>query len=154
MTRYLAYIFLLAIGLSLTGCESYSIQGRVIHGPISSVQIVDKDEIQLHGGLGIPGAVVDFTLDPKSLGRKPLGRISTRQDGTFKFIPNDVFGAGFLEYQLGVTGQADDFRTAIDNINMPGGDKRLLITLKKGIDTYQPKEDLLKQVKPLLRERN
>lgn len=154
MTRHLSCIGILSFFLFLTGCESYSIQGRVIHGPISSVQIVDKDEIQLHGGLGVPNAVVDFTLDPKSLGREPLGQISTRQDGTFKFIPNDLFGAGFLEYELGVVGQASDFMTAVSNIKMPGGDKRILITLKKGIDTYQPREDLLKQVKPLLRDRN
>ena len=152
MQKSLSIVLGLLTVLCLTGCEPYALKGRVIHGPISSIQVVPKDELKLEAGLGVNGAVVDITLEPKSLGREHLGAAAVRQDGTFSINMKGVFGAGSLEHEIGVLVRAKGFDSASRSFIMPGRNQRLLITLQKGADRYRP-NDPLNQVRPYLNDR-
>lgn len=117
-------------GLALVsaGCSPYQLQGRVVEGGTPTVLIVDRDDPRL-AGYGLPGAVVQATLDPdRPFQQIPLEPTTSDGEGYFA-IPVTATGAGVLEYdvQIGATlaGHAGDFRT----FRLPGAGKRVLIIL-------------------------
>lgn len=135
-TLILLVLPLLAAG----GCQPHMLQGRVISGPISSVYVVPKSDTRLQQGQPVSMAHVQFTLDPNSLGLKRLGTHATEQNGEFA-VPIDEFGAGLLEYELGVVARRRGFNSANMVVPFPSSDKRLLIILASGRDQYQSPED-------------
>ncbi len=127
---------LIALSLvAMAGCESYALRGTVISGNESMVTLVSDDDPRLDLQ-GMSGVTLDFRLDPQSLGSKSLGQSVTQPDGAFK-MPIDVFGAGTLEYQLGVLARSPGYNSAQGVVKMPGGHERLLIILAKGHDQYR-----------------
>jgi len=132
------------------GCQPYALRGKVIEGPESTVSVVSANN-ERFAGVGVPGATVQVTLDPQSLGRKQIGSVTTDADGSFSLPVNET-GAGVLEYQIMVVGRARGFDSANELLMLPGADKRLLITLERGRDTYRPERDPIEEAEPYLKE--
>ena len=91
---------------------------------------------------GVSGASLLVTVDPKSLNAQTLPGDMTDMDGHFA-IPVSSPGAGFLEYEIEVLCRAAGFTPAAGTMPLPGGDKRLLIVLSPGVDSYRPRGDIL-----------
>jgi hypothetical protein len=105
------------------------------------VAVVSDDDPRLNQQ-GVEGADVQVVIDPESLNRKILPEVQTDSTGRFA-IPVGEPGAGFLEYQALVAAHAPGYRLATETIPLPPADKRLLITLPTGKDTYRPQDDIL-----------
>lgn len=147
-------LVLLATGL--TGCGGYHLRGKVVEGPVSSVAVVDQHDPRLEGP-GLRGASIQAVIDPNDVGRKRLNTQHSGDDGSFA-IPVGELGAGFLEYEVQVVGRATGFESAVGTFPLPGGNKRVLITLTPGRDTYKPTgsdaflDETLRMSEPYLRE--
>lgn len=121
-----------AMAAGLGGCSPYALEGRVVIGAKSLIQVVEADDPRL-AGPAIDGASIEFVLDPDSGGSEVLGTTQTQPNGSFRF-PVDAPGAGFLEYDLLVIARAADRTPAMTTLPMPDRTKRLLITLAPGRD--------------------
>ncbi len=133
MTR--SVLMLLALGMvamSLAGCGTYQLRGKVVEGPNSMVVIVDEDDDRLNGK-PVGGATIELMMDPRTLGRKALQPDNSRADGTFA-ITIDELGAGFLEYEFSVLARHRGNDPAYHTFMLPGRSKRLLIVLARGRD--------------------
>jgi len=153
MTRSIAVMLMMLVTALLAGgcaTEGYVMRGKVVHGPRSTVEVVTKDDPRL-AGPGVAGASLRLTLDPLSLGRKPLGSSTSYTDGTFS-IPVDEFGAGTLEYEVGVLVRAQGYNTAEDIFMLPGSNRRILVTMARGADRYRKQDDVMKELEPYLPE--
>lgn len=129
MLRTLAFVTLLGL---LAGCETYAIRGKVIDGGTSSITLVNKGDDRLAGD-GFGGAEVRAILDPDKLSRKDLGTVIAAQDGTFALPVHEV-GAGLLEYKVMVVVRYPHCAPAARLMELPPGDKRLLVSLSAGED--------------------
>ena len=125
------------------GCESYRIAGTVIEGAQPAVLVVDKYDKRLDQP-GINSASLMFTIDPESLNAKRLPMDISDGGGKFSSHVSEP-GAGFLEYELFVLCRAAGYNSASRKMKLPGGNKRLLIVLSPGADTYKPKRDILSE---------
>lgn len=140
----------LALGLAvalLSGCESYRLRGAVVEGTIPGVWVVSQDDprlAQTAAGGGIPGATLEFTIDPASIRPRKLPATVSDDAGRFE-LPVDQGGAGFLEYELGVLCRGTGYRAVWQLIDMPASRKRLLIVMTPGRDTYQSPTDLTQE---------
>lgn len=145
MNRQMALAGLLSLicVFFLTGCETYQLQGVVVSGKVQKIEVVDKDDERLNR-MGIPDAAVSGILDPREMRPQLLQQAVTDEKGRFA-IPIDAQGAGFLEYDVNVVGQAAGFAATNKTIQVPGRDKRVLITLVPGRDSYQSPHDVLKE---------
>lgn len=138
----------LLCGAVLTGCSGgYRVQGRVIEGSTSMALVVDSDDPRLQQP-GVGGVAIDLMLDPRSLGRKPGGSEVSMPDGNFA-VPISEFGAGVLEFQLGVTAYRNGFNPTETFVAMPNFNKRLLIMMTKGRNSYKRPEDPFDPIKQL-----
>lgn len=139
--RPMVWALLIVLACLATGCasEGFTLQGKVVRGPIGMAEVVKADDPRL-AGPPIDGASLEFAFDPRSLGREPAGQTYTRADGTFR-LPIKKFGAGFLEHEMSVLARASEHRFVRDLFILPGSDKRLLVTMPRGRDSYQPPED-------------
>jgi len=96
-------MLLLIVLSAAAGCQSYTVQGRVIEGEISYVSIVSADEARLgEQGVGVPNVRVRLETDPERLRREIVGETVTDEEGYFS-IPFARPGAGVLMYDIGVT---------------------------------------------------
>lgn len=136
---------LLGVSFALAGCGRYALQGRVIEGPSASVQVVEADDARLDSGRPIHGAMLRFTLDPRSLKNKSLGTTTTGYDGRFA-LSIDELGAGFLEYEVGVLAREPRHVHVERVVKMPAKSKRILITLPPGRDVYQEPDDPIRDI--------
>ncbi|MGP1309074.1 MAG: hypothetical protein ACTS27_02620 [Phycisphaerales bacterium] len=136
---------LLAVGalcaFVAAGCSSYTFVGRVIEGDVSYATIVADDDPQLSQGRGIGGVRVRVLTDPDRLNRKEVGNGVTSPDGAFSF-GLDAFGAGFLEYDIGVDATRPGYAGIEEYFRMPKRGEAVLIVLAPGRDTRQPRENL------------
>ena len=139
--RLLALMFCML--LPLAGCASYELQGVVVVGKNASLVVVDEDDSRLKQQ-GVEGADVQVIIDPQSLNRTILPEAQTDSAGRFA-IPVKETGAGFLEYQAMVAAHAPGYRLVTETIPLPAANKRLLITLPTGRDTYRPQDDILNE---------
>lgn len=151
-------ITLLIALLLLAGCSSYAIKGRVIRGPIATVQVVDDDDPRLTESNGTGGgAIVSAVLEPDTPSeRRELGKHIADGQGWFA-IPADAFGSGLLEYEAQVLARRDGNQGAFGKIDLPGRSERVLITLPLGEDRLRrPNERFLdktlRDAKPYLDE--
>lgn len=116
--------------LLLGGCAAYKLQGTVIEGKQSQIMVVNQSDPRL-AQRGLGGVAITVTQSPKSLGRKVVGRGQSDGRGHFS-IPISTFGAGFLEYQMGILARRSAHRPAVRDMLLPGSDKRLLIEMAPG----------------------
>lgn len=135
--------FAILFALLLTGCGPYVMKGRVIDGAASAVLVVPANDPRItnpYGGL--PGTRISLELNPQSLGRKPLGDGISQDAGRFE-VPVTEFGAGSLEYNVGVLARRPGYAPAENMLRLPGSDKRLLIILHRGVDRSPRPDDPL-----------
>lgn len=134
-----------AAALLLGGCNGggYRLQGVVIEGASPGVFVVDSNDARLTEP-GIAGAVVQGTIDPDTLRRKPQGSVQTDTRGRFA-LPVGEIGAGMLEYKLGVFARAPGHAPAEDIIALPKSSRRLLVVLPRGKDPGRAPEDFMEE---------
>ncbi len=128
-------ITLLVLVVLLVGCSPYRLRGTVVEGPVSRVEVVGKGDPRLRGERFPPvvGAAVAVVIDPERLSAKPKGATTSDTAGHFA-LQVDEFGAGSLQYDVGVTAGKAGYETARDTFSLPGRDRRVLIMLKPGSD--------------------
>lgn len=129
----------MSIALLLTGCGPYRLQGRVIQGDYSAIEIVDGDDERL-AHRGVPGAQLRLTMDPDRLNRKVVAQGASDGAGEFS-LPVDEFGAGFLEYDFGLSARRKGYEVAEGFFRLPSGSRRVLVTIAPGHETPE-EEDL------------
>jgi len=136
----LAVLVLLAVmAVVAGGCEPYALRGKVIAGPRSTVEVVGPTDPRFDVP-AIEGARVRFVLDPQSAGREALGTVEAGPDGFFE-LPVEAFGAGSLEYRLGIIARGPGRAPAAEEIALPAGGRYLLIMLKPGEDRLPAMEE-------------
>lgn len=144
-TMYRA-LALLLVTITLVGCGSYAIQGRVVRGSTASIQIVDKNDRRLTennptGG----GAVIQGILEPNTPSeRQSLGQVVTDGQGRFS-LPVNATGSGFLEYEATLVARREGHQGTMRTIDLPRSSQRVLITLPLGADTLRVPERFLDQ---------
>ena len=138
-----------AAGL-LAGCEGYALRGKVVDGAASQISVVSPDDARLKS-IGVPQATVQVTVDPDRLDRKVLPPQLVADDGSFS-VPIRQTGAGVLEYSVMVVVRRGGYDSAAVTMRLPGGGKRLLVTLVRGPDHYKPTDDPLRDSQEFLRE--
>ncbi len=145
--RYAASALIIVAGWMLAGCgqDVYTLRGQVVRGPVGQVVVVDEDDPRL-AGPAVEQAVLRFTLDPRSLGREPLGSTFSTSDGSFT-IPINIFGAGTLLHEVGVSARAAKFSPTRGVFVLPGREKRLLVTMSPGVDIPDPTEPTSEQLR-------
>lgn len=127
--------------LVMSACSSYKLQGRVVRGTGSYIQVVDADDPRLEGA-GIAGAQVTVTLDPQRLKRKVIGSTTTDGNGNFS-IAIDEPGAGFLEYDIGIKASGQGLIHALSFMELPSSRRRVLVTLQVGRDVSSFEDTLM-----------
>jgi hypothetical protein len=132
ITTALTLITLLPL-LTLTAC-SYALQGRAVRGDYSAIEVVDSSDPRLTDAKSaLSGVTLNLQSDPNKLNRKNLGRAVSGRTGEFR-IPIDEFGAGVLDYDIGAYARKKGYEPAEGFFQLPGGGKRLLITMAPGED--------------------
>lgn len=134
---------LLLAAMMLVGCGGYRMQGLVVEGKTPAVLLVDKNDSRLQQE-GLSGAVLEVTVDPRRMTPKPLAPVASDNQGRFE-VPVSEPGAGLLEYEVLVLCRMAGYQSVTQNMPLPSGDKRLLIVLVPGRDTYTPKPDILRE---------
>lgn len=143
------------LALLIGGCSSYQLRGKVVEGPVSSVQVLEKDDERFRQP-GLAGAQVAVTVDPGRLNRTSFGPAAADEDGRFA-LPVDKTGAGLLEYDAQVIGQLQGYQAAEQTLRLPSQSKRVLITLAPGSDSARREEpnlldETIRLSEPYLRE--
>ncbi len=137
---------LLLLAAALTGCGPYELRGRVIEGPVSSVSIVRADDPRLTASGGLTNSTIALTLDPTSLGSKPIGSTLTDTEGNFSLAITEA-GAGVLEYQIGVLARRAGYTPAENFMPLPPAGKRVLVTLTRGSDRVSKPDNPIDDLK-------
>ena len=141
--------------LVLSGCAGYTLDGKVVAGPVSSISIVDRDDPRFLEP-GLRGVTLEAMIDPDQLSREHGG--SAYSDGSGEFsMPISQFGAGFLEYDVRLVAQATGYKPASKTFPLPADGRRLLITLEAGEGRYLPPkgdilQDTMEKSKPYLND--
>jgi hypothetical protein len=140
-TTLLATLALL--GLWLGGCNTYMLQGKVVRGAQSGIQLVYAGDERLKEQ-GVDGADVRITRDPDTLNRHLVGRTRSNASGEFT-IMMDEFGTGWMQEQWMLQAIAQGYQNAETLMQLPGKNSkwRLLVTLAPGASTAVPDQDEL-----------
>lgn len=127
-----SFIALLLVGFAMQGCSSYQIRGTVVEGRAPGVYVVDSSDARLKQ-TAVADAQIQATLDPEKLRPKLLRGTQSDEQGAFA-IPVDDFGAGLLEYSLGLFVDADGYSGTETQqpIALPGPGKQLLVVVAAG----------------------
>ena len=144
----------LALGAAggVAGCGGYVMQGRVVRGDLSYVQVVDADDPRLKGP-GLGNVSLRLMMEPNSAGRKVAGETVSGGAGEFS-IPVDKIGAGYFEYDVALGARRRGYETAEGYFRLPKSGKRILVTLTPGASTeglFNDGHDLMKQHEGFLR---
>ncbi|MEM1166991.1 MAG: hypothetical protein AAGI30_11965 [Planctomycetota bacterium] len=149
MTRSLATAaagVLLATGQACT----YQIQGKVLPGAVSTVQVVSMDSQAWFAALrdpGLGGVEVQAIVDPDRPNRRGAQGGRTDPDGGFA-IPISDFGAGVLEYDVLVTARMPGHSPATSTLRLPSSESRFIVYLATGTDraigrpTFDPEGEI------------
>ncbi|MEM8738529.1 MAG: hypothetical protein AAGG38_08645, partial [Planctomycetota bacterium] len=105
---------------------------------------------------GLPGAEVEVVLDPRRLRPETVGRGQTDRDGRFA-VAVDEAGAGLLILDVEVRATRRDFVSVAERLELPGGGKRLVVTMPRGADGAKPGggnllDETLRDAEPYLRD--
>lgn len=133
-TRRLASILVTLLpALALTGCgQGYALRGRVIESETSYIAIVDPADPRLNEP-GIPSVQLHLQMDPGKLNRETITRDLSGPDGEV-ILKVDRFGAGFLEYDVGLFARKPGYTPSQHYFRLPPGGKRILIMMAPGRD--------------------
>ncbi len=125
----------------LTGCNAYTLRGKVVHGSYSDIEVVHESDERLQQP-GIAGAEVLVHRDPNKPNRYLVGRTRTNTGGEFTLLLNE-FGAGWMEEQWRVQAIHRGNQNADTLMKLPPNQKkwRLLITLAPGTSTPADSEE-------------
>lgn len=143
-------LFLLLTGCLLlcsSGCmQIYHLQGRVVEGVAPGIRVVGRKDPALMNapGQGVAGAVVSGVLDPDSLRPRPLASVATDAKGWFS-LPIDALGAGSLIYDVRLLVRREGNRFEEQTFRVPGRNRRVLVTLVPGEDTYRVRPGILEE---------
>ena len=135
--------FVVCFALLSGGCSEYRLRGIVIAGDVQRVLVVDDTDPSLEQH-GLSGAVIDLTLDPRSLSPKPLPSGMTDAQGRFN-IPIDVAGASLLNYELSLMCSLQGYGCTYQEIQKPAGNRRLVIVMVRGARPQGPPQDALRE---------
>ena len=136
-------LLLIAV-LTLAGCEAYALRGIVVEGQVSRIMVVDASDERLQS-IGLPGARVEFVLDPNTLRPIPAGTVLADEFGRFE-LPVDEAGAGFLQYALCVRATLRNFGTVWQQMPLPPAGKRLIIVMAEGVhQSGGPEPDIIEE---------
>lgn len=134
ITATAALLLLTALGAC---ASSHTVEGKVITGSQAKFESVSADDPRL-GQPGVPGAQLEFIIDPKtSLRPRVIGPLVSDEHGRFE-VKLDEFGAGFLEYEMGVMARATGHRDNYEVLPVPSARRKLLIILAPGTPARQP----------------
>ncbi|MEM6459678.1 MAG: hypothetical protein AAF710_09850, partial [Planctomycetota bacterium] len=105
---------------------------------------------------GLPGAELELWLDPDRLRPRRVGRAVTDADGRFA-MPVDAEGAGLLMLDVRLDTRRDGFASASQAFVLPGADRRIVVTMKRGEAGRLPGGDnivdqTLREAEPFLRD--
>ena len=85
---------------------------------------------------------MELTIDPQRMTPKPLAPVASDQNGKFEVAVHEP-GAGFLSYDVAVLCRLTGYRSLTQNMPLPPGNKRLLVIMVPGHESYQPATDIL-----------
>jgi hypothetical protein len=141
----ISLIVVLFIPLTLCGCNAYVLQGKVVRGSVSDVQLVYAGDERLDGE-PVNAAEVRITRDPTKPNRHLVGRSRTDAGGDFTLVM-DEFGTGWMQEQWLVQGVAQGFINAETLMQLPGKNSkwRLLVTLAPGVSEPLRDQDEIMQ---------
>ncbi len=149
----LALIGLAVIGL--TACAPYQLRGRVVEGSRPGVEVVSPSDPRLAREFGVADAELRLTLDPDRLSREVVGRGVSGSDGSFA-LGVDAPGAGVLIHEVELTAQREGFAPTAGRFELPGKNKRVLVTVKAGkgrsVDERSFLEQTMEEAEPYLRD--
>jgi hypothetical protein len=127
----LALSLLLSSLLGACG-EGYVLRGRVIESDSSFIAIVDPSDPRLSRP-GIPSAQLHLQMDPARANRETITRDVSGADGEVA-LRVDRFGAGWMEYDVGLFVRKPGFTPAQHFFRLPPRGKRVLIMMAPGRD--------------------
>lgn len=125
-------------GLLLGGCQGdsassgYHLRGTVVQGASSYIAIVEEDDERLLLP-PVEGAALHLQADPGRLQRETIARTASGPDGTFD-MKVDKFGAGWLEYDVGLFVRRDGYAPAEHAFELPSESRRIVVVLGRGAD--------------------
>lgn len=152
MTKLLTLLCILA---TLGGCSPYQLRGLVVEGNTPGIEIVNKNDPRLQQEVGVASVNVEVLLDPTLFNPESIGKGQSDRDGFFA-VPITTSGAGFLILDVEVQAKRERYLSEVKRFDLPGGGKRLLITMQAGKDTRPLEnpnilEDTLREAEPFLR---
>jgi hypothetical protein len=117
---------------ALQGCGGYKLQGKVLRGEESKVELVHVMDPRMKQ-TGLSNVEVLVRRDPKSMNPSLAGKDRTNASGDFS-MGIDEFGAGWMEEQWQIRSGLHGYQNAEAVMKLPkkGGKTRLLITLAPG----------------------
>jgi hypothetical protein len=127
-------VAVLAVLAFLPGC-GYTLRGKVVHGEVSSVEMVHEIDPRLKQP-GIANVETLVRHDPKDRDSQLVARARTNAAGEFS-MPIREYGAGWMQQDWLVQARHAGFHNASSLTKLPaqGGKWRLLITLGPGTAT-------------------
>lgn len=151
------FFAVLGVCVAIAGCSPYRLQGVVVAGSQSGIEVVKKNDPRLsEAGPGVPGVSLDVFLDPERLSPRKVGEGATDAEGGFA-LSIDEPGAGLLMLDIELRASRSSYATVTDRLMLPGSQQRVIITLKRGQDLPRLEsgnvlEDTLRDAKPYLRD--
>ena len=144
--RLSAFAFLVSLAFAFVGCHAYVLQGKVVRGTASDVQLVYPDDERLKAAAA-DNVEVRITRDPTTLNRHLVGRTRTGAGGDFSIIM-DEFGTGWMSEKFLVQAVGSGFQNADSLMQLPSKNTkwRLLITLAPGVSVPVEDENLMQDI--------
>lgn len=148
-------VVVLALVLGTAACSPYRLRGIVITGPEPGIEIVGQDDPRLEA-VGLASTQIEVVLDPDRFNPKKIGKGLAGRNGDFAVEVTES-GAGFMILDVEVVAQRDNYQTVKERFELPGANKRLVVTMRPGQDLPKPAgEDFLKETlrdaEPYLRD--
>lgn len=131
--------------LTLVGCDSFIIQGKVVQGSSGTMHFVSDDNTGLES-LGLEGAKITVYRDPDSLGSIVAGTAVSDDQGRF-VIKLDAFGAGWMLEQFRIVAQRQGYANVLwqQSLSAEHEQQRLLIIMGLGFAEPVSRDELWKQ---------
>ncbi len=121
---------LTSVMLSACTTTSSSLRGVVVEGRSPGVYLVSADDPRLKR-YPVEDALVEVVVNPKDIRPERFESPPTLPDGEFSIDPT-VFGAGFLQYDLGIFARARGYGDVWGEPQWPGSNQRILIIMAPG----------------------
>ena len=136
---------LLALML-LSGCSAYMLQGKVVRGEVSDIELVYAGDERLSGPAA-GGVEVRVTRDPTTMNRKLVGRTRSDAGGEFVIIMED-FGTGWMQEQWLVQAVGPGYQNAETMMELPSKNSkwRILVTVAQGVSEPIRDNDIMEDL--------